>query len=103
MKQSNSSQKSEPKDSKNMEHYFNLVKNQDFSESREDINTWLYKADIKIKNKTKKKKLHKMKDFILANKLKVVYTVVALIVVVGACNMPVTQKEMWKHDYMVSR
>jgi hypothetical protein len=93
MKQSDSLQKSEQKNSSEPEHYFNAVKSQVFSSKREDLYNWLYKANIKIKNKTEERKLHKMKYFITANKLKIVYTVIAFIIAAAACNMPVTQSE----------
>ncbi|HEY3251058.1 MAG TPA: hypothetical protein VGK25_08055 [Ignavibacteria bacterium] len=93
MKQSASSQKSEQENKIYMENYFNAVKSQEFSRTREDVNNWLCKADIKIKNQTEERKLHKMKNFILAHKLRLVYTVIALVAIIGACNMPVTQSE----------
>ena len=76
-----------------MEHYFNAVTSQDYSDSKSDIENWLYKANIQITNQKEERKLHKMKYFVLTNKLKLVYAVIALVVVVGACNMPVTQTE----------
>ena len=76
-----------------MEQYFSAVKSQDYSDTKADVENWLYKANIQISNQKKERELHKMKYFIKANKLKLVYTVIALIVVIGACNLPVTQSE----------
>jgi hypothetical protein len=91
MKQSGSSMRSEQKNK--AEHYFNAVRNRDYTESQTEVESWLYKAGIQIQNQTKERKLRKMKNFILHNKLKLVYTVILLIVLAAACNMPVTQSE----------
>jgi len=91
MKQSGLSQKSGQKN--NLEHYFNAVKNQDYSGKQPEVENWLFKANIQINNQKQERKLHKMKNFIAINKLKLVYTVILLFVIAAACNMPVTQSE----------
>jgi hypothetical protein len=96
MKQSDSFQNSEANNKENTEiteRYFNAARRQDFSSKQEETSNWLYKAAIKLKNKKEERKLRSMKNFILVNKLKLVYTVIALVVIIGACNMPVTQTE----------
>lgn len=93
MKQSGSYLNSEQKNKEITEHYFNSVKRQDFSGSQQETENWLYRTGIKLKNQKKERKLRKMKNFIMAHKLRLVYTVIALVVVIGACNMPVTQTE----------
>jgi hypothetical protein len=108
MKQSNSSlpaknlaqagQKSEQNAKNiNLEHHFNQVKAENYTETFPDVENWLYKANIAVENKKQtnqnERKLHKMKKFFFANKLRLVYTVVALAVIVAACNMPVTHTE----------
>lgn len=91
MKQSNSSAKSGQKD--NLEHYFNAIKNRDYTKSKDEVENWLYKANIQLINQKQERKLHKMKYFFRYNKIKLVYTVILLIVMIAACNMPVTQTE----------
>lgn len=100
MKQSNSSMRSEQKD-KNLEHHFNQLKQENMNSSFPEVESWLFKAAINIesnKNLTIEKfnnerKLHKMKIFFFGNKLRLVYTIIAFAVIIGACNMPVTQTE----------
>ena len=108
MKQSNSSQKSEQngntklngnlenKSNKSLEHHFNQVKAENYTETFPAVENWLYKSNIQLENKTnltKERTLQKMKKFFFANKLRLVYTVIALAVIVAACNMPVSHTE----------
>lgn len=100
MKLSNSFRRSELKDKKehnadhlNSEHYFEQLKSEDHSASFPQVENWLYKANIKLENKSSERKNFNMRNFFLANKLRLVYTVILLALVVAACNMPVTQTE----------
>ncbi len=78
-----------------LEHRLNAVKKEDYSGTYPAIENWLYKTNIQLSNQKylNERKLHKMKNFFFANKLRLVYTIVALLLVIGACNMPVTQTE----------
>lgn len=79
---------------KSLEHRFSEVKQEDYSSTFPEVENWLYKANISLANeKLKEKKLSRMKNFFFANKLRLVYTIIAFIAVVAACNMPVTQTE----------
>ncbi len=79
---------------KSLEHRFSEVKQEDYSSTFPEVENWLYKANISLANeKLKERKLRRMKNFFFANKLRLVYTIIAFIAVVAACNMPVTQTE----------
>lgn len=79
---------------KSLEHRFSEVKQEDYSSTFPEVENWLYKANISLANeKLKGRKLLRMKNFFFANKLRLVYTIIAFIAVVAACNMPVTQTE----------
>ena len=110
MKRSISSQKSEqsvkmnnkPEQNENisLEHHLSQLKKEDYSGTFPKTESWLYKTGIQLENQSQEtqsqlneRKLHKMKNFFFANKLRLVYTIVALLLVIGACNMPVTQTE----------
>lgn len=98
MKQSGSYRKSEQRGKdKILEHHFNEVRREDYSETFPAVENWLYKTNILLENKKNERKLQKMKNFLFANKLRLAYTVVALAVIVAACNMPVTQTETAGH------
>lgn len=100
MKLSNSFRRSELKDKTehNADHldsakYFEQLKSEDHSASFPEVENWLYKAGIKLENKTSERKNFSMRNFFLANKLRLVYTVIFLALLAAACNMPVTQTE----------
>jgi hypothetical protein len=107
MKHSNSSQRSEQngklnenKD-KSLEHHFNQLKQENYDSTFPEIESWIYKRSINIqsnqqltdKNLSNERTLHKMKNFFFGTKLRLVYTIIAFAVLIGACNMPVTQTE----------
>lgn len=75
------------------EHQFNELREEDHSGTFPEVEDWLYKTNIQIINQKNERKLRKMKNYLFAHKLRLVYTVVALFVLIGACNMPVTQTE----------
>ena len=108
MKLSNSFRRSELKDKTehNADHlntdlntdlntgqYFEKLRGEDHSASFPEVANWLYKANIKLENKSSERKNFSMRNFFLANKLRLVYSVILLALVVAACNMPVTQTE----------
>lgn len=107
MKHSISSQKSEqngnlnnkedkyPQEDKSLEHHFNQVKQENYNNTFPEVENWLYRANIQLgsANQLNERKLHRMKNFFFANKLRLVYTILAFAVLVAACNMPVTQTE----------
>lgn len=107
MKHSNSSMRSEQNDNtnkdKSLEHHFNEVKREDYSDTLPKMEGWLYRAEIKLSNnrnqpnEQNERILHKMKNFFFGSKLRLVYTVIVLAVLVAACNMPVTQTENAGH------
>ncbi|MBZ0202596.1 MAG: hypothetical protein K8I03_06235 [Ignavibacteria bacterium] len=78
---------------RSLEHHFKRLKAENYTDSFPAVENWLYKTNIKIENQKTERKLQKMKNFFFAHKLRLVYTVIALAVVIGACNMPVTQTE----------
>ncbi len=107
MKHSNSSQRSEQngklnetKD-KSLEHHFNQLKQENYDTTFPEIESWIYKTSVNIqsnqqltdKNLSNERTLHKMKNFFFGTKLRLVYTIIAFAVLIGACNMPVTQTE----------
>lgn len=107
MKHSNSSQRSEQngklnenKD-KSLEHHFNQLKQENYDSTFPEIESWIYKASVNIQSNqqltdkylSNERTLHKMKNFFFGTKLRLVYTIIAFAVLIGACNMPVTQTE----------
>ncbi len=74
-------------------NYWSALKNEDYGNSLLAVETWLNKADIQLKNHKSERKLTSMKTYFLANKLKFAYTFIILIVLVAACNMPVSTNE----------
>lgn len=114
MKHLNSSMKSEQNGNKNinyskdtsLEHHLSEVKLENYTDSFPEVENWLYRANIQSEKQTKNLKnertLHRMKNFFFANKLRLVYTVVALAVIIAACNMPVTQTETAGHVIALS-
>jgi hypothetical protein len=87
-------------ENKSLEHHLKQVKQENYGDTFPKIENWLYRTGIQLSNQTNlnenlrnERKLQKMKKFFFANKLRLVYTVVALALLVGACNMPVTQTE----------
>ena len=78
-----------------LEHHLKQVKQEDYTGTFPKVENWLYKTGIQLSNQNQlnERKLQKMKNFFFAHKLRLVYTIVALALVIGACNMPVTQTE----------
>lgn len=96
MKHSNSSRRSElnaEEKNKSLEHHLNRLKAENYTDSFPAVENWIYKTNIQLENQKTERKLQKMKNFFFAHKLRLVYSVIALFVVIGACNMPVTQTE----------
>jgi len=104
MKHSNSSQRSEQNaklnkdNNRSLEHHFNQLKQENYDSTFPDIESWIYKTSVNLHTnkklaQTNERTLHKMKNFFFGSKLRLVYTIVAFAVIIGACNMPVTQTE----------
>ena len=104
MKQSNSSQRSElsgklnNKENKNLEHHLNQLKQENYDSTFPEVESWIYKTSVNLQNNynlinSNERLLHKMKNFFFGTKLRLVYTIIAFVVLIGACNMPVTQTE----------
>jgi hypothetical protein len=106
MKHSVSSQKSElnvnmeqkninQNENISLEHHLKQVKQEDYTGTFPKVESWLYRSGIQLTNQNQlnERKLHKMKNYFFAHKLRLVYTIVALALLIGACNMPVTQTE----------
>ena len=104
MKQSNLSQRSEQNgklneiEDKSLEHHFNQLKQENYDSTFPDIESWIYKTSVNLQNNNNltdpnERMLPKMKNFFFGSKLRLVYTIVAFVVLIGACNMPVTQTE----------
>ena len=107
MKHSNSSQRSEQNgklneiEDKSLEHHFNQLKQENYDSTFPEIESWIYKRSLNlqsnqkltVKNQSNERILHKMKHFFFGTKLRLVYTIIAFAVLIGACNMPVTQTE----------
>lgn len=78
-----------------LEHHLNAIRQEDHSSTFSKTSDWLFKAGIKMENQKhlNERNIYRMKNFFLAHKLRLVYTIILLAVIVGACNMPVTQTE----------
>jgi hypothetical protein len=101
MTQSGSSQRSEQNAEitsadKKLEQHFRELKAENYNGSFEEVENWLYRKAIMMNNEkitVKERKLAGLKNFFFASKIRFAYTVIALLVLIGACNMPVTQTE----------
>lgn len=81
---------------KKLKQHFGELKAENYSGSFEEVENWLYRKAIEMNNEkiqVKEKKLIGLKNFFFASKLRFAYAVIALLVLIGACNMPVTQTE----------
>jgi len=95
MKQSNSQHNINPenKEKQTGEEYFSSLKKEDFSGTFPAVESWIREVSIKNQNKNKERNFIKMKNYIWAHKMRLVYTVIVLAILVGACSIPVTQNE----------
>jgi len=97
MKLSNLLHRSKQKNSETEipEHYWSALKSKDYSSSFPGAARWLrQRTNLNLKPE---RSFSSMKNYILTHKLKLVYAVIALAVIAGACNMPVTQNETVGH------
>ncbi|RPI15376.1 MAG: hypothetical protein EHM58_14200, partial [Ignavibacteriae bacterium] len=78
------------------EHYWSAVKNENYSDSYPKVEAWLREISLK-KSYQQERKFSTMRNYIMAHKMRLVYTVIALAVIIGACTMPVTQHETVGH------
>jgi len=105
MKQSDSSPKpnatgntgADSQSAEKLERYFTALKSADYSDSFPKVESWLYKTNTQIENQKKERKLKKMKQYFLANKLRLAYPIIFLAILIAACSMPVTQTETVGH------
>jgi len=99
MKQSSSHPNTEPENSNNINNDVNFasLKSGDYSGSFPKVEKWIREKSIQQNNKQAERKIVKMKNYVLAHKMKLVYTVIALAIIVGACSLPVTQNETIGH------
>lgn len=79
-------------DNKIPERFWSAVKNEDYWESYPKVEAWLREISLKKSNK-QERKFSTMRNYIMAHKMRLVYSVIALFVIIGACTMPVTQHE----------
>ncbi len=68
------------------------VKSENYNASYPQVEAWLRKISLNSSNQNERKFSY-MKNFILAHKMRLVYTVIILAVIIGACSMPVTTHE----------
>jgi hypothetical protein len=78
------------------DHYWSAVKNEDYGDSYPKIEAWLREISLK-KSLKQERKFSSMRTYIMAHKMRLVYTVIVLAVLIGACSMPVTQHETVGH------
>jgi hypothetical protein len=81
---------------KKLDQHFGELKAENYSGSFEEVENWLYRKAIEMNSEkipVKERKLSGLRNFFFASKQRLAYTIVALLVLVGACNMPVTQTE----------
>jgi hypothetical protein len=72
------------------------VKSENYNESYPQVEAWLRKISLNSSNQNERKFSY-MKNFIMAHKMRLVYTVIILAVIIGACSMPVTTHETIGH------
>lgn len=93
MKQLNWLQKLKQENKKDsVPNIWSSVKNENYNESYPQVEAWLRKISLNSSNQNERKFSY-MKNFILAHKMRLVYTVIILAVIIGACSMPVTTHE----------
>lgn len=90
MKQSNSSQKSKEN---NLDKYFDIIREENYNNTFPIAEGWLRKVNTNLSTQKSERKFIIMKNFYLANKMKLAYTFLILALLVAACNYPVTQNE----------
>jgi hypothetical protein len=99
MKQLNWLQKLKQKNKKESAvpgNIWSSVKSENYNESYPQVEAWLRKISLTSSNQ-KERKYSYMKNFIIAHKMRLVYTVIVLAVIIGACSMPVTTHETVGH------
>jgi hypothetical protein len=88
------------KSDEKLQHYLSALKTEDYSQTFPRVEQWLYRTNNKLEIKRKEKTMQKIKEYFAVNKLRLVYPVIALAILIGACTMPVTQTE--NAGYMMS-
>jgi hypothetical protein len=106
MKPSNSRRNTNPasEEAKINENYFSSLKKEDYDETFAATESWIKRKanQINLENNpggssSAERGFVKMKNYVLAHKMRLVYTVIALAVVIAACSLPVTQNETIGH------
>jgi hypothetical protein len=73
--------------------YFKALKSVDHGNQFDETAKWIREHNFNTKIITSERKLSAMKNYFLAHKMRLVYTVIVLAALIGACSMPVTQHE----------
>jgi len=97
MKQSNSLPNSEQRNKFFPERFKSVLKNEDYSNSFNRVETWLRNKSVQNQNAKNKRSLVKMKNYFFSHKIRLAYAVIFLAFIVAACNMPVTTHETMGH------
>jgi hypothetical protein len=93
MKQLNSLQNSEQKNKLFPERFKSVLRNEDYSNSFNRVETWLRNKSEQTRNAKNERSLVKMKNYFFSHKIRLAYAVIFLALVVAACSMPVTTHE----------
>lgn len=98
MKQLNSLQNSKQENNNGIpENYRAVLKNEDYSGSFGQVETWLRNKNQEIKFAQKERSLVKLKNYFFSHKIRIAYAVILLAILVAACNMPVVTHETMGH------
>jgi hypothetical protein len=97
MKLSNSLPNSEQRNKFFPERFKSVLKNEDYSGSFNRVGTWLRNKSVQNQNAKNERRFVKMKYYFFSHKIRFVYAVIFLALVVAACNMPVTTHETMGH------
>jgi hypothetical protein len=106
MKPSNLQQNTNPEndDDKIIGNYFSSLNKENYSDTFPAVENWIRikTNQFNIKKNTGEtapgeRSFIRMKKYILAHKIKLVYTIIALAIITGACSIPVTQNETIGH------
>ena len=97
MKQSNSLPSSEQRNKFFPERFKSVLRNEDYSNSFNRVETWLRNKSEQNQNVINERSLVKMKNYFFSHKIRFAYSVILLALVVAACSMPVTTHETMGH------
>lgn len=99
MKPSNLQQntKQENKDKSLPDDFFAPLKSEDYNTTFPGVEEWIRNKAFQLNNLNPERKILRMKNYLLAHKMRLIYTVITLAIVVGACSIPVVQNETIGH------